>query len=290
MLTSVLLPAACAVAAFLIATKHMPRVRGFAMSVACLLSSTTLDDFGGVPPTNRWMLYCVAVALVGCIGALVGDPKSRRVHQLAMCVVAGCVAASVFALPEWSGIFSRILLAVATSLVAAILIPLGSHRAGFSWWCSMGLSFAAVAAIALLCGFAKLSFAVASMFATCGLLSLATLVVSPRHTLCGGVPGTLVIAFGVVLGAAGAYAYDTSGMPRWVFVIAALSPTGAWLAEAQAFRQSAMTSALARVAGVLILTGLAVGGAVAHFISSEPTQDAYAYRGDAAPLNNFVSR
>ena len=73
-------------------------------------------------------------------------------------------------------------------------------------------------------------------------------------------------------------------------MIAALSPTGAWLAEAQAFRQSAMTSALARVAGVLILTGLAVGGAVAHFISSEPTQDAYAYRGDAAPLNNFVSR
>ena len=278
----VLVPAACAIALLLFTRRWGTRCRGVALALALLLGARANDSFGGFPPTNRWMWIVIAACAAALVGAAAGERSGSRTGRAIVCALAGCVAALLMPVPMWQSADARLLLAGALGVIALLLLPVGMHRGGFSFWCACSVAIAGTSAVALLTGFAKLAVSLGAVSCACGWIGVVGVVVRPRHALHAGISGTLVLVAVTVLGAASAFAYETSFTPTWIFVAAGASPLGCWLGEAPPFRASRMASALARILGVVVLAGAAVVGAVLHANRNASTEaDAYACLDDA---------
>ena len=273
----VLLPAACAVVLLLVTRRWGTRVRGVSCALALLLSARANDSFGGFPPTNGWMWIVIAACAAALIGAAAGERSGSRTGRGIVCALAGCIAALLMPVPMWQSADTRLLLAGSLGAIALLLLPVGMHRGGFSFWCACSVAIAGTSAVALVTGFAKLAVALGAVSCACGWIGIASALVRPRHALHAGISGTLVLVAVSVLGAASAFGYETSSTPAWIFVAAGASLLGCWLGEAPPFRASRMASALARILGVAVLAGAAVTGAVLHANRNASTEaDAYA--------------
>jgi len=283
-LIAVLLPAAVATCAAVLLRRTAPRLVGVALAAACVTSARVQDHFGGLPPTNGWMWLPLVVLLVAVLGAAAGDGATGRQGRGIACVVIGLVAALLLPWPEWRAAESRLLLGAAIAACSALLLPLGMHRGNFSWWCAVSLGLVAPSVLALATGFAKLAITIGAVSCACGWIGVAAAVTRPRHRLHAGIAGTMVLACVAVVGSAAAFAFDMSGTPAWIFVLAAAAPLGAWLGEAPPFRGSAMVSALARVAGAAMITGAVIWQCVPRLMPDQPG-DAYALRDVARPPN-----
>jgi|GEM_PF-1958778 len=288
---SVFLPTACAVALVVLSRRIASPRCGAALALALVLSAMSQDSFGGIPPTNGWMWFPLAVAALACAGAVAGRSVNTRGRRAVFCLIAAMIAALLLPIPMWGAIDSRLLLALTLATVSALLLPIGMHRGGFSTWFAFSIALAGTSGIALLTCFAKLAITLGAASFTCGMLGLAATVFHPRHTLHAGFTGTLVIAGCSVLGAATSFAYETNTTPHWIFFVAAIAPLGCWLGEAQPFRSSVMASALARIIGTLALAGLAVVGAtLSTTIVSSASKDAYACISGNSGHNQIASR
>lgn len=239
------------------------------------MSARVQDHFGGLPPTNGWMWLPLVVLLVGVLSLAAGDHATGRPGRGVACAVIGLLAALLLPWPEWRMAEGRLLLGVAIATCAALLLPLGMHRGNFSWWCGISLGLVAPSVLALATGFAKLAITIGAVSCACGWIGVAATLTRPRHRLHAGITGTMVLACVAVVGSAAAFAFDMSGMPGWIFALAAAAPLGTWLGEAPPFRGSAMASALARMAGAAMITGLVLWHCVPKLTPKEPG-DAYA--------------
>jgi hypothetical protein len=274
-LIAVLLPAAVATCAAVLLRRVAPRLVGLALATACVMSARAQDHFGGLPPSNGWMWLPVVVLLIAVVGAAAGDRATGRQGRGIACVVIGLIASLLLPWPEWRTAESRLLLGVAIAGCSALLLPLGMHRGNFSWWCAVSLGLVAPSVLSLATGFAKLAVTIGGVSCACGWIGVAAVLTRPRHRLHAGIAGTMVLACVSVIGSAAAFAFDTSGMPAWVFMLAAVAPLGAWMGEAPPFRGSAMVSALARVSGSAMITAAVVWPCVPRLVPKEPG-DAYA--------------
>lgn len=279
-LDGVLLPALCAVVVASLLRGRLSRWLGAALVTAPLVSSANQQGIWAWPHGGEWTWIVVALAAVACCGASGGHDAGSRTGRGVVCAVAACLVSLLLPLPGWQDAASRLVLAVAGALAAALLLPLGMHRGGFSNWFSCSLALAAPSVVALGCGFAKLAVAMGALSATCGLMGLVAAF--SRRPLPPQLSGTLVIALACVSGSATAHAFDSLNTPGWVFVVAGSSPLGAWLAEAPPFRGRSLVSALARVVGVAAIAGLAIW-AVAPRLASDGDSDAYAARNADVP-------
>ena len=279
-LSGVLIPALCAAVAASLLQGNLSRWSGAAMATALLVSSANQQGSWAWPRAGEWTWIAVALATVALCGAAAGNDAGSRTGRGVVCAVAACLVSLLLPLPGWQDATARITLAAASALGAALLLPLGMHRGGFSSWLSCSLALAAPSVVALGCGFAKLAVTMAALSATCGLMGVVTVFF--RRPMPPKLSGTLVIALACVSGSATAQAFDSLNTPAWVFVVAGAAPLGAWLGEAPPFRGRSLVSALARVVGVAAIAGLAIW-AVAPRLASNGDSDAYAVRGVDAP-------
>lgn len=290
----VLLPAVCALTLLLLTRRWGTRLRGVSLALALLMSARANDSFGGFPPTNGWMWIVIATCLAALVGAAAGERSGSRTGRAMVCALGAALAALLMPVPMWQTPDSRLLLAGSLAVIAMLMLPVGMHRGGFSWWLACSLAIAGTSVVTLLSGFAKLAITLGAVSCACGWIGVAAALVQPRHSLHAGISGTLGLVTITVLGAASAYGYETSSTPLWIFVAAGASPLGCWLGEAPPFRASRMASALARILGVALLAGAAVAGAVLHAgRDATTTGDAYAWIDEAnmhASSANAVSR
>ena len=278
----VAMPACCAAAALLALDRHRVAWMGCVLAVTFLLSVVTQQGGWAWPAPGEWTWMAVALASASLVAASGGCCRSTRSTRGATCALAATMAALLLPLPGWNDATSRLGLAVAGAAMATLLLPLGMHRGGFSSWLCWSLSLAAPSVVALSCGFAKLAVSIAAVSAACG--AIGSLVVATRRRLHAELSGSIVVALVSVLGSASAHAFDSLDTPRWVFVVAAMAPLGAWLGEAPPFRGTALVSALARVTGVIAIAGAAVW-AVAPRLASDGQPDAYAARVERSTTN-----
>ena len=130
---------------------------------------------------------------------------------------AALLAALLLPLPEWRGDSERLVLAGGIALNAALLLPIGMHRGGFSTWLAFSVALAGTSGVALMTGFAKLAVPCGAVSFACGCMGLFALGQRPHRTLHAGIGGAIVIATCASLGAAGAYAFETGGVTRFAF-------------------------------------------------------------------------
>lgn len=281
LLTGVLLPACAAVLAALLMRGHRARWMGIALTLALAVSVSDQQGHWKWPRAGEWSWLVIATAATGVCGAAAGrSGGGSTVTRGVACGVASCVSSLLLPLPGWHDATLRLSLATAGAASAAMLLPIGTRRGGFSAWASWSLSLAAPSLVALSCGFAKLAVAIAAISAACGVMAVVTVVA--RRPIAAGVSGSLVIALCCVQGSAVARAFDSLDTPAWVFVVAASAPLGAWLGEAPTFRGAGLVSALARLIGVAAIAGLAVW-AVTPRLASDGASDAYALVGGLDP-------
>ena len=273
----VLWPTVLALGVLVASRSQRSRLVGVALALAFVVSSGAQDHLTLTPGVGSWTWIPIGVAFAALVGAAAGEHGAGRVGRAACCVIAALLAALLMPLPEWRDDDERLLLAGAIALNAALLLPIGMHRGGFSTWLAFSVALAGTSGVALITGFAKLAIPCGAISFACGCMGLFALGRRPHRSLHAGIGGAIVIAVCASLGAAGAYAFETGGVPKAVFVLAAVAPLGVWLGEAPPFRATRVASALARVAGVGALAGAAVWAAASHGAQGS---DAYAAHGD----------
>jgi len=274
----VLWPTVLALGVVVASRSQRARLVGVALAIAFVVSSGAQDHLALSPSFGSWTWIPIGVALAALVGAAAGRFGAGRVGRAACCVIAALLAALLLPLPEWRGDSERLVLAGGIALNAALLLPIGMHRGGFSTWLAFSVALAGTSGVALMTGFAKLAVPCGAVSFACGCMGLFALGQRPHRTLHAGIGGAIVIATCASLGAAGAYAFETGGVTRFAFVLAAIAPLGVWLGEAPPFRATRVASALARVVGVGTLAGAAIWSAASHGAQGS---DAYAAQRDS---------
>ena len=220
-----------------------------------------------------WVALGLAALSAVALRAAPGAVRSAATALLAMTVVVP---------PGYSGGGVRIAAAmvVGASAFAASPVRTPGVRAGASehvaWWLVFGIA----SAMALLSGFAKLSFVIASLSAAASMLALLS-PWAPRLRPDAASTAASACALGVLcfLG----LGYDESGFPWWSWALLACAPAGfavrgfAWGSpRARALAVIAVPTLLALVALVLALGWT---GALARFGQpAEPDRDVYGLR------------
>ena len=250
-----------------------------AAALPAVLSYAQQEGAAGMswPPTVAFSWTWVALPL-GALAtvALAATPAVVRSSFPAL------LALSVVVPPGYSDPGGRIL---AAAIVGAASFAASSARgaresAGASehvaWWMVFGIA----SAMALLSGFAKLSFVIASLSAAASMLALLS-PWAPRLRPDAASTAASACALGVLcfLG----LGYDESGFPWWSWALLACAPAGfavrgfAWGSpRARALAVIAVPTLLALVALVLALGWT---GALARFGQpAEPDRDVYGLR------------
>ena len=229
------------------------------------------------PPAVAFSWAWVALGLAALsAAALHATPGAVRA------AVPALLAMSVVAPPGWSdgGVRLAAAMLVGASAFAASSGRTTGARAGASehvaWW----LVFGVASAMALLSGFAKLAFLIASLSAAASMLAIHSRW-APRLRPDGASTAASACALGVLcfLG----LGYDESGFPWWSWALLACAPAGlavrgfAWGSpRARALAVIAVPTLLALVALVLALGWT---GALARFGQpAEPDRDVYGLR------------
>lgn len=273
----VLWPALIALGVVIASRSQRSRLVGVALAAAFAVSAGAQDALSFIPSDASWTWIPLAVAATALVGAAAGERGAGRVGRAATCVIAGSLAALIMPLPEWRDDDARLMLAGAVALHGALLLPIGMHRGGFSSWLAFSVGLAGASVVSLMTGFAKLAVPCGAVSFACGCMGLLALAQRPHRSLHAGIAGALAIAACATLGSAGAFAFETGGVPKVAFVLAGMAPLGCWLGEAPPFRGSRAASALARVTGAMVLAGLGVWMAASH---RGDVAGAYAWRGD----------
>jgi hypothetical protein len=273
----VLVPAALALAVIVASRSLRTRTVGLALALAFIASAARMEPLALLPSEGSWTWLTIGVGACALIGAAAGERGAGRAGRAATCVLAALLAALLAPLPEWRDDEARLVLAGAVALHGALLLPIGMHRGGFSVWLSFSLALAGTSVVALVTGFAKLAIPCGAVSFTCGCIGLLATLQPERRSIHAGIGGALALAACSTMGAAGAFAFETGGVPKLAFVLAATAPLGCWLGEAPPFRASRAASALARVTGVVALAAAAVWMAASH---RPVTSDAYALAGE----------
>lgn len=250
-----------------------------AAALPAVLSYAQQEGAAGLawPPSVAfsWAWFALALAALSAV-ALRAAPAAVRA------TVASFLAMSVVAPPGHSDGGVRV---AAAAIVGAAAFAASSgrtpgERGGASghvaWWLVFGIA----SAMALLSGFAKLSFVIASLSAAASMLALASAWM-PRLRPGGASDAASAAALGVLcfLG----LGYDESGFPWWSWALLACAPAGlavrgfAWGSpRARALAVIAVPTLLALVALVLALGWT---GALARFGQpAEPDRDLYGLR------------
>jgi hypothetical protein len=250
-----------------------------AAALPALLSYAQQEGAAGFawPPSVAFSWTWVALSLAALSAvALRGAPGAVR------SAVTALLAMTVVVPPGYSdgGVRIAAAMVVGASAFAASPGRTPGVRAGaaehVAWWLVFGIA----SAMALLSGFAKLSFVIASLSAAASMLALAS-PWAPRLRPDGASTAASACALGVLcfLG----LGYDESGFPWWSWALLACAPVGlavrgfAWGSpRARALAVIAVPTLLALVALVLALGWT---GALARLGQpAEPDRDVYGLR------------
>ena len=280
LIRGVIAPVIAAIALMFAGRGTGTRVRALAMTLVLVLSCLAQESIDTLPPRAAWQWVPLATLAATLVAVAAGERGIDRVTRCIACVLAALLACVMLPLPEWGDAGSRMLLAGGIAIASMLLLPIGMHRGGASFWIGAALSLAASATMVLATGFAKLAIPV-------GAVSVLALVVSARaafasrQPLHAGIAGTIALCVILGLASAAAFAFETGSMPTWIPALAAIAPLGMWLGEAPPFRGSRLTSALSRVLGAGLPACVAATAAVLHASSPPDHADAYASRVDA---------
>lgn len=280
LLRGVIAPLIAATAVLCVTWKSGTRLRGLALVTALVISCAVQEPFDRLPPSAAWLWVPIACLAAVAVGALAGERAVDRVGRAITCGLAALLACVLLPLPEWGSASSRLSLGLAMATACALLLPVGMHRGGASFWIGACMAVFATGALVLVTGFAKLAVPVAAVGATCAVAAVLSLR-APHRALHAGISGTIAIVSVVGAGCAAALAFDTSDLPIWIPVLCALAPLGLWLGEAAPFRASRVASGLARVLGVGAPACTAVIAAVLHMQRASRGDETYAVRPDA---------
>ena len=231
------------------------------------------------PPTLAFGWSWVALALVG-LSALALRPAPASVRAAA----CAFVAMSVVVPPGHSDPVVRVAAAALVGASALAASSSAGHGAPggvaehVAWW----LVFAVASVMALLSGFAKLSFVIASLSAAASFLALASAWI-PRLRTGAASNAASACALGVLcfigLG------YDETGFPWWTWALLACAPSGlavgAWNWGSPRARALAVIAVPALLALVALVLALAWTGALDRFGEpSSPERDLYGLRAE----------
>lgn len=250
-----------------------------AVALPAVLSYAQQEGAAGFswPPSVAfsWTWVALGLAALSAI-ALRAAPGAVRAGVTAL------LATTVVMPPGYSdgGVRIAAAMVIAASAFAASSGATARDRAAASehvaWWLVFGIA----SAMALLSGFAKLSFVIASLSAAASMLALAS-PWAPRLRPDGASTAASASALGVLsfLG----LGYDESGFPWWSWALLACAPVGlavrgfAWGSpRARALAVIAVPTLLALVALVLALGWT---GALARLGQpAEPDRDVYGLR------------
>lgn len=283
-LHGVLWPTALALAVLIASSSLRSRLFGVALATAFVCSAGSQERLSPLPAVGAWTWIPIAVAAAAAVGVVSGARAGGRIGRAAACVLAGLLAALLMPLPEWGDDDARLVLAGVIATEAALLLPIGMHRGGFSTWLAFSFALAGTSVLSLTTGFAKLAIPCGAVAFACGCIGVWASTRRTHRTLHAGIGGAIVIAACATLGSAGAFAFETGGVPKVAFVLAAIAPLGCWLGEAPPFRSTRVASGLARVIGAGGLAALAIWFAAAHRANGA---DAYALGGEVASLRSM---
>jgi hypothetical protein len=229
---------------------------GVAMLTAFSIAVAAFDPIVDRPTAGSWTNMVLSLGLMVAVPTLAAPIASDRISRAVLCACGALLGSLVFAMPEWSGAETRLVLALAIAVASALLLPPGMHRGGFSFWLAQSVALAGASALALASGFAKLALPVGAVSATCGWIALLALGARPHRAIHAGLAGSIAISGVAALAAATVFAFDTGTVPGSACVLAGLAPLGCWLGELPPFRDSRVASGLARVLGCAAITGL----------------------------------
>lgn len=289
-LRAVVLPAAATLVLLLLLARHRPAVgvaetvsRWIPLSAAlpAVLSYAQQEGAAGFawPPSVAFGWSWLALVLAA-LSAIVLRPVPA-VLRAAACAF---VSMSVVVPPGHSDPVVRVAAAalVAASAFAASFPPSGPACGGVAehaaWW----LVFAVASVMALLSGFAKLSFVIASLSAAASFLALASAWM-PRLRTGATSNAASACALGVLcfigLG------YDETGFPWWTWALLACAPSGlavgAWNWGSPRARALAVIAVPALLALVALVLALGWTGALDRFGEpSSPERDLYGLRAE----------
>lgn len=285
LLHGVLWPTALAIAVVVASRSQRARLVGVALAVAFVISAGAQERLEPLPAIGSWTWIPVGVAMAALTGVAAGQRGGGRIGRAAACAIAALLAALLMPLPEWGGDDARLLLAGVIALQSVLLMPIAMHRGGFSTWLAFSVALAGTSVLALETGFAKLAIPCGATSFACGCMGLFALAQRPHRTLHAGICGAIVIATCASLGAAGAFAFETGGVPKAAFLLAAIAPLGCWLGEAPPFRGTRAASAMARVIGAGAVAGVAVWVAASHRATGS---DAYALGREPVAIHSIA--
>lgn len=283
LIRGVLAPVLMALALMCACGWRSSRARGASLALALLVSCAAQEPIVSLPPTAAWQWVPLAVLMATLLAMAAGERGIDRTGRGVVCALASLLACLMLPLPEWSTASSRIGLAAAMTVVSMLLMPLGLHRGGASFWLGLSLSLTGAAVMVLATGFAKLAVPVGAVGVACVLVA-ARAPGAPHGSMHAGIAGTIAIVTILGLASAAAFAFETISLPAWIPWVSALAPLGLWLGEAPPFRASRAASALGRLVGAGLPACVAATAAVLHASSADRHGDAYAGDTDATRI------
>jgi len=254
---------------------------GVALLLAFAMSVAEADPIVMQPQQGRWTTVVLCLGLMIGVAVALHQIGATRTGRWIIVAVAGCTGSLALTLPEWGDADRRLALAAALGVSAALLLPPGMHRGGFSFWCSQSLALGGVSLLALTSGFAKLAIPVGATSALCGWIGVLALFTKPHRSVHAGISGSVAIAGIAGLASATVFAFDTGTVPTSACTLAAIAPLGCWLGELPPFRTSRAASGLARILGCATICGLVA--LIALKASAHDEADAYALTHVHAP-------
>jgi hypothetical protein len=273
-LHGVLIPAACALALSLVIARRHARCMGAVPLVAFTVSVAWLDPIAARPAFGSWTNAVLALGLMVASATVIESGAQGRWMRGIACIVIGLSGAILFAMPEWTDAASRLALAGSLAIVTALLLPAATRHGGFSFWCSQSVALAAVSALALSSGFAKLALPIGAVSAACGWVGIQALLGGSRHPILAGLPGAAAIVGVAGIGSATTFAFDTGSISPIACIAAALAPAGCRLGDLPAISGSRIASGTARVLGCGVIATAVIAACLAA--GSRSRSDAYA--------------